>query len=60
MEENHLHCVEYDCGYNDPNAIQDNVVYIKAAAKLRFAQWGLCHLLLQQGQVNQQRKIWRV
>ena len=39
MEENHLHCVEYDCGYNDPNAIQDNVVYIKAAAKYRLQQF---------------------
>ena len=36
--KDHLQCVEYDCGCNDPNAIQYNIVYIKAAAKYRLQQ----------------------
>jgi hypothetical protein len=36
--KDHLQCIEYDGRHSNPNTIQDNIVYIKAAAKYRLQQ----------------------
>lgn len=33
ITQNHLHCVEHGCRYSNSNAVQNNIVYVKAAAK---------------------------
>lgn len=33
ITQNHLHCVEHSCRYSNSNAVQNNIVYVKAAAK---------------------------